>query len=805
MEITGVTAQDSEWDGQSHRGYKGTPAAEDYNEGFTFTYTGRDGTVYDSTEAPTNVGDYTVTIAVPEEIRDYRGSTSLDFRIVRSDLSTAIMTLDRTGFSYDGTEHRPGVTVVKSGRTLTENTDYTVTYENNVDAGTASVTVTAVENGNYCGSSDKETFVIEPKALTDAMLSLSPNAFTYDGREKTPGIIVTDGEKVLAEGTDYAITGDSETSKTDVGTYTITAQGMGNYTGTAAQTWKVQKTDMTSVTAADLRVIYDRTVHSITVNGAPAGAEIAYSTDGKTWSAANPSFTAAGTYTVYYRVQQANYNDFSGSAVVEIEKRPVTVSGITAESKTYDRTKEATLNYERVTFSGLAEGDSLTVTATGVFEDANAGTGKKVSVSGLVLGGADAANYILADSGQQTDAAADITPKKLTITITPNGGVYGAVTGAKAQPEGVVDGDTVEVFLTYTGTAEDKTTTYNGAEIPSAVGTYTVTAGIRDGNYSLTGSVTALFVVAKADAEVPVSPEQPDKLQGNETVNPVPDHKDDESVTYPGSNETADTVENGSQDLRHHPAADSSVDTDTDGGAVSGKGSIGVEVPPAENAPETTLVTSKEAIIEMLVQSGGLTAEELAQVAEDAELNVILKVTDATETITEQSKAQIEKAASGYTIGQYIDISLYKQIIRDGEAGELVQITGTYDTVTIVVKVPENLLNTDSSITRTFCIVRNHDGEVEFLPTDYDAAEATLTFETDRFSDYAIVYQDTARTTDGGSDTIGVGDDDSTPMNTADETAPQTGDSMKLWLWLLLLVLLCGGVTGILIYRKKRS
>ncbi|SDG77169.1 YDG domain-containing protein [Marvinbryantia formatexigens] len=85
---------------------------------------------------------------------------AVDFQITRSDLATATVTLEQDSFIYDGTEHKPTVTVVKNGNTLTEGTDYTVTYEKNVDAGTASVTITAVENGNYYGTRTVE-FKIE--------------------------------------------------------------------------------------------------------------------------------------------------------------------------------------------------------------------------------------------------------------------------------------------------------------------------------------------------------------------------------------------------------------------------------------------------------------------------------------------------------------------------------------------------------------------------------------------------------------------------------------------------------------------
>jgi hypothetical protein len=91
------------------------------------------------------------------------------------------------------------------------------------------------------------------------------------------------------------------------------------------------------------------------------------------------------------------------------------VSGITADTKTYDATTGATLNTSAVTLIGLLGSDGLNLaTATGLFADANADTGKTVNITGLSLGGADATNYTLAST--TASATADITPRSLAIT-----------------------------------------------------------------------------------------------------------------------------------------------------------------------------------------------------------------------------------------------------------------------------------------------------------------------------------------------------------------------------------------------------
>ena len=101
----------------------------------------------------------------------------------------------------------------------------------------------------------------------------------------------------------------------------------------------------------------------------------------------------------------------TATADYAINKKDIIISGITAKDKDYDDATTATLDYSQVVYEGIVEGDVLTVTATGNFEDANAGENKKVVISGMVLGGKSVANYQLATSGQQTSTTASIKPK----------------------------------------------------------------------------------------------------------------------------------------------------------------------------------------------------------------------------------------------------------------------------------------------------------------------------------------------------------------------------------------------------------
>ena len=108
-----------------------------------------------------------------------------------------------------------------------------------------------------------------------------------------------------------------------------------------------------------------------------------------------------------------------GSATVNavVEKKEVTVSGITAENKEYDGGTNATVNASGAIITGKETGDDLTVSvsAGSTFDSADAGS-RTVTLGALTLGGASAGNYKLAAIGNQTTATANITAKDVSIS-----------------------------------------------------------------------------------------------------------------------------------------------------------------------------------------------------------------------------------------------------------------------------------------------------------------------------------------------------------------------------------------------------
>lgn len=92
---------------------------------------------------------------------------------------------------------------------------------------------------------------------------------------------------------------------------------------------------------------------------------------------------------------------------------------------------------------GLVSGDTLTVAATGVFDNKNAGLGKTVTLTST-YGGADRGNYVITD---QPTASANITPLTLAMTYAGVSRVYDGTASATvtADPTNRVTGDSLSV------------------------------------------------------------------------------------------------------------------------------------------------------------------------------------------------------------------------------------------------------------------------------------------------------------------------------------------------------------------------
>lgn len=226
------------------------------------------------------------------------------------------------------------------------------------------------------------------------------------------------------------------------------------------------------------------------------------------------------------------------------------------------------------------------------------------------------------------------------------------------------------------------------------------------------------------------------------------------------------------------------------------------DAPKIDNAEDT----AKE--IESSVE---LTDEEKASIAAGSNISVSLVINDEVKT---EEKELVEKNLSSLVengnIGQIFDISIIKKI-GDGEAVSA-QVNKE---VTLQIAVPEKLLNKDSNIERTYKIIRVHNGEVTVLDSDkcqFNEKTGVITFKTDKFSTYAIVYTDKAKEVISGGSEAGGKDNTDNGNNanidvkeepvlgsTADDSV-NTGDNFNLYMYLMLLA-----VSGAALFLSKKK
>ena len=158
----------------------------------------------------------------------------------KQSLSSAAVSLSAASFTYSGSQKKPTPTVVLGGRTLQKDVDYTVSYSNNVNAGTASCRITGI--GNYEGSAAK-TFKINRRKITSGAVSLSKTSYNYNGEAKRPTVKIKIGGKKLYEYDDFSV---SYKNNKNAGKATVTVSGTGNYTGTVKKTFTIKKKRVTS-------------------------------------------------------------------------------------------------------------------------------------------------------------------------------------------------------------------------------------------------------------------------------------------------------------------------------------------------------------------------------------------------------------------------------------------------------------------------------------------------------------------------------------------------------------------------------
>ena len=186
--------------------------------------------------------------------------------------------------------------------------------------------------------------------------------------------------------------------------------------------------------------------------------------------------------------------------------------------------------------------------------------------------------------------------------------------------------------------------------------------------------------------------------------------------------------------------------------------------------------------------------------------NLRLSVSDSTMSDEQKTTMNNSSAAAGVTITNYLEVDLEK-FVNKGNSGE--EWTEDLEELSSKIKITLNV-GTDLDANKTYVVVREHNGVYEQIPAVYDKNAGTLTFESDKFSDYAVGTMENGNTDDdsnnGSSDNpnedSSVNDTTNPDNSNKNDDAPKTGDRTPIKLYMILALI--SGI-GLITVSKKRA
>lgn len=462
----------------------------------------------------TKIGTATVTVKGKGKLS---GTRSVTFKINAKPIKNAVITYNNS-LTYNGSTLSPAVTVKYGNATLKKNTDYTVAYSNNVNAGTGTITITG--KGIY-GGSVKKTFTIKKLGISATAVSGTGNK-VYTGSVIKPVPAVKVGGRTLKNGTDFTV---SYKNNTEPGTATLSVTGKGNYSGSVSKTFKI-----TARAINDVEVTVPDTVFT----GVQVRPDVVV-------SYGNYQFINNSDYTLSFKdnvnigtasVVVTGKNHLSGSRTVTfpIEKADISSTEIAVKNATFTGSavksavdvklgnvtlKEGThytLSYKNNVNAGTAQvtisgKGSLEGAVTKSFTIAKADISKaSISASGtyapddVKIGiNAKFGNYTLKSSDYSF--AAPTAAGEQTLTISGNGNFSGKATvkcnvakadiaNAKSSLSLSTDGKGYTVTIIYDSVLLTQDKDYKVAVTESATGVSAVITGI--GNYGGTATISGI-------------------------------------------------------------------------------------------------------------------------------------------------------------------------------------------------------------------------------------------------------------------------------------------------------------------------
>ena len=418
---------------------------------------------------------------------DARGAGTYSFDMPASDVEVSADYHDRTSLTtamfnnleavtYNGSAYTPAVT----SATLTLNTDYTVEYSDNTDAGTATATVTGI--GRYMGTVDK-TFIINKASLDGATINGIDANYAFTNSAITPEYTVTFNGVAVAE-TEY----DAEWSdNTNVGTATLTLTATAsatNFTPGTQQTATFEIINPSALCGANLTYEYDPVANTIIISGTGDMTDYNTTTNPAPWASfidadtkvfaptgvtVDPDAVPAGTDVFNFETNGDNVTITGYQGDNDVVEIPATVGGNTV-TNIAEGAFTGSNSQPEVILIPYGDGETPAITV------ANNATGEGTA---QLTYKEESGNITITDIGGSSDEVVipatidgkDVT--KVDVTDAPATGTVLIPTGATTT--GTLPDNTDVFAYTEQATTGDITITgYKGnndvVEIPAAVG-----------------------------------------------------------------------------------------------------------------------------------------------------------------------------------------------------------------------------------------------------------------------------------------------------------------------------------------------
>ena len=375
---------------------------------------------------PTDAGDYRTVFTVAGSSNFKVLTKTVNFTISKKPLT---VTANPKTITYGDEPANDGVIYDgfisgEDEKALKGTLDFDYDYKQYGNVGSYTITPKGLTSGNYDITFTKGILTVEQKNVTIQDVAVEASkvydgttvaAITHNGRLSAN----FDGENLTFQvGT--AAYDDKSVGEDKTVTFTgfrLEGSAAGNYrlTGQPGEVTASIAPMPAKLTATVQDKVYDGTLtaklDTVTHSGFVAGDDVRLVNGTPSFSSKDKGENIPVTFTPFTLTgpDAGNYALTQPTGVkAGISPKPVTVSGITAQDKTYDGNTQVTFAYGDARLEGNLDGDKLTVTAEGSFENANVGD-KLVNITGLTLGGEKQGNYVLAERGQQTSATAAIT------------------------------------------------------------------------------------------------------------------------------------------------------------------------------------------------------------------------------------------------------------------------------------------------------------------------------------------------------------------------------------------------------------